>query len=390
METGPKISIALHGVILGLVTFGGPLFSTDDTQAIQISEVSIITSSEFAAMTSSAPTPDAVVDPQPIAPPVEPIENDAPETPQVEAPQTPEAPEPVETQTAETLPDVQSDPDPLPEPEVEAPEVAETAQGATGGSVVVPDAQVSTEDSPGRVEETELALLKPKPRPAPRVDNTPSDKPEPDAETSKETQEATAPTEEATEQAEVKEETAPAESTTQITPDADPDSAAPIKSARPKGRPSDLNQRAIAAREAKEKQAAAAAEEERKAAEAKAIADALKAVQQTSTNEGPPLTGSEKGALVLAVQQCWNVPVGVQDAGNLVVVLSVDLTPDGKLAGNPQLIDPSGSPQGLIKQAYEAGRRALIRCAPYNLPQEKYEQWKQLEVVFNPQKMVLR
>jgi hypothetical protein len=43
-----------------------------------------------------------------------------------------------------------------------------------------------------------------------------------------------------------------------------------------------------------------------------------------------------------------------------------------------------------LKQAFEAGRRALLRCGPYDLPKGKYEQWKDIEVTFNPQNMVVR
>jgi len=93
---------------------------------------------------------------------------------------------------------------------------------------------------------------------------------------------------------------------------------------------------------------------------------------------------------VLAVQQCWNPPIGVQNAGDLKVTLLVELDEQGKLKGSPKLLRPSGGPQGVVKQAYEAGRRALIRCAPYNLPKDKYEQWKEIEVTFNPQNMVVR
>lgn len=383
MQTGPGISIFLHGAILGLLIFGGPLFNSDESQAIRIAEVSIITSDEFNSMSGSVPVPDAAIASQQVASEMAESVPDASVTRRTDAPETPEVPGPSEARTAE--PDFL--PDPLP---TEAPELADTGQEATGNAVVVPDALVSHQDSLGEVYDSRFAPLWSKPRPAPRIDNRVNDKPAPDAEISNDIQAATVPGEKAMAQAETTEETAPRESTTRITPDAAPDSIAPIKSTRPKGRPADIVQHALAVREVKEKQAVTVAQEARKAAEAKAIADALKIVRQVSANPGPPLTSFEKGALVLAVQECWNVPYGVRDAGNLVVVLSVELTPEGELADSPRLLEPAGSPQGLIKQAYEAGSRALFRCAPYKLPREKYEQWKTLEVVFNPQKMVLR
>ena len=396
METGTKISIGLHTVVLGLAAFGGPLFESDDSKAIQISEVSLITSAEFDSMMSNAPAAPEIVQPSQVQPS---FEIDSAEAPAAENPPLEQTvPEVDTTAVAEDAPDV-SDLAEQPQPEVPvvSPEMAEQAQEATGSAVVVPDAQVSDQDQNGEVQPDRLALLRPKPRPAPRIDTQVAPKPPTDADASKEAVESTEPDESATEQAVAKEEVAPKESTTEIVTEAeqDPNSAAPVKSARPKGRPSNLLQRAKAAEAkaaaAQKAEIDAAAEKARKQAEAKAIEEALKAATaeaaETPTKpSGPPLTGGEKGALVLAVQQCWNVPVGVANAADLVVVLSVELTPDGKLASSPKLIEPSGTPQGATQQAYEAGRRALIRCAPYNLPRDKYEQWRQLEVVFNPKK----
>ena len=54
-----------------------------------------------------------------------------------------------------------------------------------------------------------------------------------------------------------------------------------------------------------------------------------------------------------------------------------------------RLIEPSPAPDGRFQQAYEAGRRALIRCSPYaDLPRDKFGQWRNIEVVFNPEGMV--
>ncbi|WP_069300407.1 hypothetical protein [Neptunicoccus sediminis] len=414
METGTKISIGMHGILLGLAAFGGPLFDSDESKAIQISEVSIITSAEFDGLMSSAPSPQldepSQSTPSPLEEPSETVE--APQVEQtVEEPPVQEAQTPPETDAPPDAPDLAeaAEPDIPPEPVVESSETADQAQEATGNTVVTPDAQLSETDTSGQVSPDQLALLRPKPRPAPRIDNKVSPEPPTDAQTGAEAVESTTPSDEAAEPEETKEEVAPKESTTEIVTEAeqDPNSAAPVKSARPKGRPSDIVARAQAAKDAarkaaeqeQAKQAAAdkaAADQAAKDAQARAIEEAVKAAAAEAAAEsaarpsGPPLTGREKGALVLAVQQCWAPPVGVQGAADLVVTLSVELSQDGKLVGNPKLIEPSGTPQGLVQQAYEAGRRALIRCAPYNLPQDKYEQWRQLEVVFNPQNMAVR
>ncbi|MCP5075092.1 MAG: hypothetical protein GY947_17600 [Rhodobacteraceae bacterium] len=389
METGTKISLTAHGVLVLLALFGGPLFDSDESNAIQISEVSIVTSSEFEAMMSASPQPQVEV-PKQVLPELETETVAAPE--EETAPEIPEQPEAETAPTLDELPDLAALTVPeQPELAVETPNVADQANDSVGSTLVVPDGPVADQETDGQQQPDQLVLLQPQPRPAPRVDTTQAPKPDTDAEAAEEAVEATMPDEAATEQVDEAEEAAPEESATQIVTDPvdDPNSAAPQKSSRPRGRPRDI---AAKADKAKKEEAEAAAKAQREA-EAKAIEEALKqatAEVETPAPSGPPLTSSEKNGLVLAVQECWNVPVGVQNAGDLVVVLAVELTPDGALAGSPKLIEPSGTPQGTTQQAYEAGRRALIRCAPYNLPREKYEQWRQLEVVFNPKKMVVK
>ena len=389
--------------MIGFAIFGGPLFDADESNAIQIAEVSIISSEAFDGMMSSAPVPNIE----------EPQQSELAQLTQVT--DVPVASEPIEQPTEEPVePEVQeiAEPDAAPdlaevtepaEPEVvaEAPEVAVQPQEATGNEVVAPYAQISEQDQSGQVRPDQLALLRPKPRPAPRISNKVVEKPPTDAERAEVEAQKTELSEE---QAEVKpettEEAAKPESTTEIVTEADevdPNSAAPIKSARPKGRPSDVVAKAKARQEAAKKAAAdkvakaAADAAAKKAADAKAIEDAVKtAAAEASKPSGPPMTGTEKGALVLAVTQCWNPPIGVQNAGDLKVTLLVELNEQGKLIGSPKLISPSGNPEGVVKQAYEAGRRALLRCGPYNLPKDKYEQWRQIEVTFNPQNMVVR
>jgi hypothetical protein len=114
------------------------------------------------------------------------------------------------------------------------------------------------------------------------------------------------------------------------------------------------------------------------------------ATEATSLPVGPPLTSGEREGLRLAVQRCWNVPAGLRDAQELKVTLAAELAANGEvLNASIRLIEPSPAPDARFQQAYEAGRRALIRCSPYaDLPRDKYAQWRQIEVVFNPEGMV--
>ena len=72
------------------------------------------------------------------------------------------------------------------------------------------------------------------------------------------------------------------------------------------------------------------------------------------------------------------------------MTLAAELAANGEVINaSIRLIEPSLAPDGRFQQAYEAGRRALIRCSPYgDLPRDKYAQWRNIEVVFNPEGMV--
>ncbi len=127
---------------------------------------------------------------------------------------------------------------------------------------------------------------------------------------------------------------------------------------------------------------AAAAE----AAEAEAEAAGELEEPETAAS-GPPMSAGEKDALKFAVQRCWNPPNGLANAGSLRVVLRVELDPDGKLVSAPTLLEPATLTDSTMEAAFESARRAIMRCGSrgYDLPREKYEHWRVLEVVFNPE-----
>ncbi|MCB2111457.1 MAG: hypothetical protein KDD88_10610, partial [Rhodobacteraceae bacterium] len=108
---------------------------------------------------------------------------------------------------------------------------------------------------------------------------------------------------------------------------------------------------------------------------------------------GPPMTGGEKDALVIAVKGCWNVGALSTDALRTVVTIGVSMDPSGKpVGGSIRMIGYEGGDDASARQAYEAGRRAILRCGQngYPLPAEKYDQWKDVEITFDPEKMRMK
>ena len=74
------------------------------------------------------------------------------------------------------------------------------------------------------------------------------------------------------------------------------------------------------------------------------------------------------------------------DAENLHVSIKFKLDPTGGLEGSPEIIEGGGSQRRRARRGGGA-RRAVSRCAPYNLPADKYEAWADVIVNFDPSEM---
>jgi hypothetical protein len=342
MDTGLKISSVAHAGLISWALVGGVFSSSDSARPIQVAEVSLISSEDFAAlMVPQATRPDPAPQPQPIAPP-EPVAPDAPE--------------------------------PEPQPLPVAPDIAPPPVSAPTISPV------------------------PAVRPADRVAPTPAPPPPPEAEIAPDVRDAVAP--EPAAQAEAVEPpqtaTAPEAATTQIVTEATPTdenaSAAPLTSPRPQARPQRPVQSAAAQPPAETQPAPADPPVD-------ALADAVAAALAETLREGapvasgPPLTGSELDGLRAAVAQCWNVGALSTEAMAVTVTVGVELDRDGRPeAGSLRMVDAQGGSGQAAQQAFEAARRAILRCGAqgFDLPAEKYDQWRDIEMTFNPESMRIR
>jgi hypothetical protein len=82
------------------------------------------------------------------------------------------------------------------------------------------------------------------------------------------------------------------------------------------------------------------------------------------------------------LKECWHPPAA---SGNrkLTAALRVALRTDGSLAGAPDLVEVSASPDAVALVA--SARKALAACGPYGfLPAESYDVWKALSLTFSP------
>lgn len=389
MNTGQIISGAGHAGLILWVLVGGFFHPSRDVPEVAVTSVSLLSAKQYEELAAAAvgkPDVPAVVEqPEPAEPALDPAVSPRPEV----KPDTTPAPEAQPEPLQESAPDV-SQIEPLPVPdEVVAPE---------------PLAPVADVEQPLLVPDTEEA----KPQDAPRVAPVPAEAPEPDAEVAEMPTPAVSP--DAAPDAQVveedKPEAAPEAATTQIITEAvettDKPSLAPTSSARPRTKPP--------ARTAETPETEAPAAEAEAAAEAAptpeedSIADAVAAAVSeadaepagnngTVENAGPPMTDGEKDALRVAVQACWNVGSLSSDALLTTVTLGLTVAQDGiPDVASIEMIGFEGGTEASARQAYEAARRAIIRCGAkgFQLPPDKYEQWRNIEMEFNPERMRIK
>ncbi len=234
---------------------------------------------------------------------------------------------------------------------------------------------------------------RPKPRPAPRVAPEPVAPPPPDARVDDVVREEAVPQDNPDTPSPEQEATAPEEATTEIVTEAEEKpSAAPLRSVRPQARPN------RPAPQPQTQTAAAPAPDraETSSAVENALAEALGNAQATGTStapSGPPMTSGERDALRVGVQRCWNVGSLSSDALQTTVVVGVEMNEDATpITGSIRLISHSGGSEASARQAFETARRAIIRCGAsgYDLPREKFGQWREIEMTFDPSNMRIK
>lgn len=343
MQTGTKISGIAHLGLIAVAIFGGAFRS--EPLPFEVQEVSVISSEDYAALTAPRQPPEIAQEPTAPAAP-------APAEPVAETPAAPETPDP------DPAP-AQSEPEPVADPA--EPEAAVVTEPPASPSIdrVAPEPVVTPPDDakPDVVEQAEV---------------TPDD----GAETPQDTQSATAP-EQATDRI--------------VTEAVESASLAPLRSLRPPPTRPTRPEPTPAAQPAPE----AESDPETTTANAvnAAVAEALAGpAPEPDAPVGPPLSAGEKDALRVAVSQCWNVDVG-GSSSQVVVTVAMSLEQTGKVvAGSVRLIASEGGNEQSVQTAFQAARRAILRCQKggYELPADKYAQWRDIEMTFNPERMRIK
>jgi outer membrane biosynthesis protein TonB len=105
-----------------------------------------------------------------------------------------------------------------------------------------------------------------------------------------------------------------------------------------------------------------------------------------SDGQAAQLSQSEIDALRKRLGECWNPPTGAMNGGQLKVVLRVLFKPDATVSTPPQLVAATASQFGPAMA--ESAKRAILTCQPFTmLRPEHYQQWKDIEITFDPHEM---
>jgi len=108
---------------------------------------------------------------------------------------------------------------------------------------------------------------------------------------------------------------------------------------------------------------------------------------------GPPLTRQEKDSLRISVSRCWNKNSLSRDAMGVTITVLFNMLETGYPENESiKMISSTGGSPSAVKIAYKSARRAILRCGNrgFDLPEQKYSQWKTIEMVFDPIKMRIK
>lgn len=100
------------------------------------------------------------------------------------------------------------------------------------------------------------------------------------------------------------------------------------------------------------------------------------------------LTLSEVDAFRVQMRRCWSPPAGAKQAENLIVQVRLSLTPGGAISAGPVVVNRALLGDPFFRAAAESVLRAIRRCQPFTMPTEKYASWRNIELTFDPRKML--
>ena len=110
----------------------------------------------------------------------------------------------------------------------------------------------------------------------------------------------------------------------------------------------------------------------------------------TPTKLGISLSISEIDAIRRHFEQCWNIPSGAREVGNLATEIKVRFNKEGNVI-DARIADISRMKRDkYFRTAAESALRAVLnpRCQNAPLPENKFDKWKNLTLNFDPKSII--
>jgi hypothetical protein len=118
------------------------------------------------------------------------------------------------------------------------------------------------------------------------------------------------------------------------------------------------------------------------------IGDLLSAMPNARSQS---LTPGEIDNIRSQIQKNWSLPAGAQKAHDLTVTLRILLNPDGGVADVLVIDETRMRSDPLFRATAESAVRAVLKTERIrNLPPEKYDQWRDMRINFDPREMLSR
>lgn len=109
-------------------------------------------------------------------------------------------------------------------------------------------------------------------------------------------------------------------------------------------------------------------------------------------SDAPSITEIErlKQMIRQQIEPCWSPPVGAAGAEELAVTIFIRVDQRGFVSEARVLNAGAMSRNKFVQAAADAARRAVLnpRCQPFQLPQKRYDLWKEIRFNFDPREML--
>ena len=109
----------------------------------------------------------------------------------------------------------------------------------------------------------------------------------------------------------------------------------------------------------------------------------------TAPTTGETLQLGQMDALRYQLAKCWNIPSGAMNAEDLIVDVRIEVNPD-RTVKSAEIVDQARyNSDSFFRAAADSARRAVFNpmCTPLQLPEDKYDVWKDILIRFNPKDM---